>query len=124
GWHPLSLEHSLARSRRNRTAGSYGFPSCLPAGSSPILPCPVSPTGAWRRRFYLPQLGALPWFPQCPYGTAFAGTFLGFATAKLGTEMVSALVLARELRYARVSGYIEDHELRDNGRTRLTLRAI
>ncbi len=49
---------------------------------------------------------------------------LGFADAKLRTEMVRAPVLARELRYVPLTGFIEQHELRDKGRARLTLRAL
>ncbi|HEX2448850.1 MAG TPA: ComEC/Rec2 family competence protein [Methyloceanibacter sp.] len=48
----------------------------------------------------------------------------GFAAAKLRTEMVRAPVLAHELRFAKVAGFIEQHELRDKGRARLTLRLI
>jgi competence protein ComEC len=54
-------------------------------------------------------------------GLAFLAFASGFAVARLGTEMVRAPVLARELRYAGIGGYVEDHELRDNGRTRLAL---
>jgi hypothetical protein len=43
---------------------------------------------------------------------------------KLHTEMVRAPVLAHELRYAAVTGFVEAHELRDKGRARLTLRVL
>jgi competence protein ComEC len=74
----------------------------------------------------LAALGLCLGFRNIPTGLAFAGAFLafasGFAMAKLSTEMVRAPVLARELRYVGVSGYVEDYELRDKGRARLTLR--
>ena len=54
-------------------------------------------------------------------GLAFA---LGFADAKLRTEMVRAPVLSHELRYVPVRGFIEQHELRDKGRARVTLRVV
>ncbi len=48
----------------------------------------------------------------------------GFAVAKLRTETVRAPVLAHELRYASVAGFVETHELRDKGRARITLRTL
>jgi competence protein ComEC len=48
----------------------------------------------------------------------------GFATAKLRTETVRAPVLAHELRYVKVAGFVEVHELRDKGRARIALRVI
>jgi competence protein ComEC len=61
-----------------------------------------------------------------PLGLAVGGAALafafGFADAKLRTEMARAPVLSHELRYVPVTGFIEDHELRDKGRARLTLR--
>ena len=61
-----------------------------------------------------------------PLGLAIGGASLafalGFADAKLRTEMARAPVLAHELRYVTVTGFIENHELRDKGRARLTLR--
>jgi competence protein ComEC len=48
----------------------------------------------------------------------------GFVAAKLRTEMVRAPVLDQELRYARLTGLVETHELRDKGRARLTLRVL
>ncbi len=38
--------------------------------------------------------------------------------------MARAPVLSHELRYVPVTGFIENHELRDKGRARLTLRVI
>ena len=58
------------------------------------------------------------------YGAAALPFASGFAAAKLRTEMVRAPVLAHELRYAAVTGFVETHELRDKGRARLTLRVI
>jgi competence protein ComEC len=52
---------------------------------------------------------------------AFAG---GFTVAKLRTEMVRTPVLTQEIRYAKVTGFIEAHELREKGRARLTLRVL
>jgi len=61
-----------------------------------------------------------------PLGLAIGGASLafalGFADAKLRTEMARAPVFSHELRYVPVTGFIEDHELRDKGRARLTLR--
>jgi len=48
----------------------------------------------------------------------------GFAVAKFRTEWVREPVLAHELRYANVSGFVEAHELRDKGRVRVTLRVL
>jgi competence protein ComEC len=48
----------------------------------------------------------------------------GFAVAKLRTEIVRAPVLAHEIRYAEVAGFVETHELRDKGRARITLRVL
>ena len=48
----------------------------------------------------------------------------GFAVAKLRTEMVRAPVLAHELRYVTVAGFVEAHELRDKGRARIMLRVL
>ena len=62
---------------------------------------------------------------HAPLGLAIGGALLafafGFATAKLRTEMARAPVLANELRYVAVTGFVETHELRDKGRARLTL---
>jgi hypothetical protein len=33
-------------------------------------------------------------------------------------------VLAEQLRYVPLAGWVEDHELRDKGRARITLRVI
>jgi competence protein ComEC len=86
------------------------------------------PDGRVAVALLLAAVGLCLGFRNVPTGLAFAGAFLafasGFAIAKLRTEMVRAPVLAREMRYAGVGGYVEDHELRDNGRTRLTLRVI
>ncbi len=57
-------------------------------------------------------------------GFAFLAFALGFGNAKLRTEMARAPVLAQELRYAQVSGWVEVHELRDKGRARILLRVI
>jgi competence protein ComEC len=65
---------------------------------------------------------------HAPLGLCLGGAALafacGFATAKLRTELVRAPVLARELRYVGVTGLIETHELRDEGRARITLRTL
>ena len=61
-------------------------------------------------------------------GLCFGGAALafatGFAAAKLRTEMVRAPVLAHELRYTNLTGFVEAHELRDKGRARITLRVL
>ncbi len=65
---------------------------------------------------------------SAPLGLALAGAFLafasGFAIAKLRTELVRAPVLAQELRYVGLRGWVEAHELRDKGRARLTIRVL
>ena len=65
---------------------------------------------------------------HAPLGLCFGGAALafatGFAAAKLRTEMVRAPVLAHELRYANLTGFVEAHELRDKGRARITLRVL
>jgi competence protein ComEC len=65
---------------------------------------------------------------HAPLGLCLGGALLafasGFAAAKLRTEMARAPVLAHELRYVNVTGFIEAHELRDKGRARLTLRVL
>lgn len=57
-------------------------------------------------------------------GIAFLAFTAGFATAKLRTEMARAPVLAQELRYVPVSGWVEAHEPREKGRARILLRVI
>lgn len=59
----------------------------------------------------------------CLSGAALAFA-LGFAAAKLGTEMVRAPVMAHELGYVKVAGFVETHELRDKGRARIALRVL
>jgi len=63
-----------------------------------------------------------------PLGLALGGAFLafalGFATAKLRTEMVRAPVLTDEIRFVPVTGFVEDFEHRAGKRTRITLRVI
>ena len=65
---------------------------------------------------------------ETPLGFAIAGALLtlalGFATAKLHTELARAPVLARELRYVEVKAWLEALDGRENGRTRATLRVI
>ena len=59
----------------------------------------------------------------CIGGAALA-VASGFAVAKLRTETVRAPVLAQELRYVTVAGFVEAHELRDKGRARIMLRTL
>jgi len=65
---------------------------------------------------------------QTPLGFAIAGALLtlaiGFATAKLHTELARAPVLAKELRYVEVKAWLEALDGQENGRTRATLRVI
>lgn len=72
--------------------------------------------------------GVLVFAKNAPIGLCVGGALLavaaGFADAKLRTELVRAPVLAEELRYVEVSGFVEAHELRDKGRARLTLRVL
>jgi competence protein ComEC len=49
---------------------------------------------------------------------------LGFATAKLRTEMARAPVLTKEMRGVAVKGWVELYEPRDKARARITLRVI
>jgi len=73
-------------------------------------------------------LGLCLFVRQAPLGICMGGAALafafGFAAAKLRTEMVRAPVLSQELRYVRVTGFVETHELRDQARARLTLRVL
>jgi len=63
---------------------------------------------------------------HAPLGLALGGACLAFAldfaTAKLRTEMVRAPVLAEELRFVPVTGFVERFERRVGRRARLTLR--
>ena len=63
-----------------------------------------------------------------PLGLALGGALLafalGFTTAKLRTELVRAPVLAGELRYVPITGFVEKFEHRAGRRARLTLRVI
>lgn len=65
---------------------------------------------------------------QARLGICLGGAALtfasGFAAAKLRTETVRAPVLAHELRYVAVGGFVEAHELRDKGRARIALRVL
>jgi hypothetical protein len=119
------LPPSVARSRSSPTAGSCGSPYSSPQGSSPILLCPPSPAPPLR---LCCAIGICLALRSAPLGLALAGGFLafasGFATAKLRTEITRAPVLAHELRYVGVSGWVEAHELRDKGRARLTIRVL
>jgi competence protein ComEC len=67
-------------------------------------------------------------FRQAPLGLCLGGALLafasGFGAAKLRTELTRAPVLAHELRYVSLAGFIETHERRDKGRARLTLRVL
>lgn len=49
---------------------------------------------------------------------------LGFATAKLRTEIARAPVLAKEMRAVAVKGWVELYEPRDKAKARITLRVI
>ena len=73
-------------------------------------------------------LGITIFVRHAPLGLCIGGALLafagGFVVAKLRTETVRAPVLAEELRYVRVTGFVEAHELRDKGRARLTLRVL
>ncbi len=76
----------------------------------------------------LGALGLLLTVRHIPLGLALGGACLafalGFADAKLRTEMVRAPVLAEELRYVPVAGFVEDFERRAGRRDRLTLQVI
>jgi len=76
----------------------------------------------------LGALGLLLTVRHAPLGLALGGACLafaaGFATAKLRTEMVRAPVLAKELRYVPVAGFVEEFERRADSRDRITLRII
>jgi competence protein ComEC len=65
---------------------------------------------------------------HAPLGLCVGGAAIafaaGFTAAKLRTETVRAPVLAQELRYVNVAGFVEAHALRDKGRARLTLRVL
>ncbi len=57
-------------------------------------------------------------------GAACLAFALGFTTAKLRTQMVAAPILAEELRFVPVTGFVEEFERRAGRRARLTLRVI
>jgi competence protein ComEC len=57
-------------------------------------------------------------------GGAVLAFALGFADAKLRTEMTRAPVLANELHNAAVEGFVEAYERREKGRVRITLRVL
>ena len=122
------LPPSVARSRSSPTAGSCGSPYSSPQGSSPILLCLNEPQPRVAAALVLGAIGICLALRSTPLGLALAGAFLafasGFATAKLRTEITRAPVLAHELRYVGVSGWVEAHELRDKGRARLTIRVL
>jgi competence protein ComEC len=62
-------------------------------------------------------------FRHVPLGLCLGDALLafasGFGAAKLRTELTRAPVLAHELRYISLAGFIESHERRDKGRARL-----
>jgi competence protein ComEC len=76
----------------------------------------------------LDAIGLCLTFRHAPLGLCLGGALLafasGFAAAKIRTEIVRAPVLAHEIRYVGVTGFIEAHELRDKGRARITLRVL
>ena len=76
----------------------------------------------------LAAIGIFFTFRHAPLGLAIGGACLafagGFTIAKLRTELVRAPVLTQELRYVPLAGWVEDHQLRDKGRARITLRVI
>ena len=78
--------------------------------------------------FLIAALGLTIFFRHAALGLCLGGALLafagGFTVAKLRTEIVRAPVLTQEIRYAKVTGFVEAHELRDKGRARLTLRVL
>ena len=123
-----ALLRILARMlERSLTAGSSGSRCCSPAASSLISRWPRSLAREWPRHSCSAP-GICLFARHALFGICLGGAALafvaGFATAKLRTELVRAPVLAEELRYVRVAGFVEEHELRDKRRARLTLRVL
>ena len=110
----------------------------LEAGAGPLVP--LAPRAVRRRHHYFAladepatrvavgllvgAIGLALVTRHAPLGLCLGGAALafalGFAAAKLRTEMVRAPVLAHELGYVKVAGFVETHELRDKGRARIT----
>lgn len=104
------------------------LPVAFAAGILTYFALPIEPDGRIATAGLLASLGLLLTVRQVPLGLALGGvlfTFsLGFATAKLRTEIVRAPVLTEELRYVPVTGFVEAFEARSGKRSRITLRVI
>lgn len=89
---------------------------------------PVEPGFRAALALLIAASGLLLAFRHAPLGLALGGAVLafacGFATAKLRTEFVREPVLAKDMRGAELTGFVEAVDPRDKGRARLTVRVI
>jgi hypothetical protein len=73
----------------------------------------MSPPPGLRSRPLVGAIGLTLAARHAPLGIVLSAAFAtGFAAAKLRTEMVRPPVLAHELRYTNVTGFVEAQELR------------
>jgi len=104
------------------------LPVFFAAGIVTYFALPDEPGGRLAVAGVLAACGLAITIRRLPLGLAVGGALLaftlGFATAKARTEMVRAPVLATEVRYVTVTGYVEEYEARADKRDRLTLRVI
>ena len=124
----LSLRLSRTPSKPSPTAWFLWIPVLFAGG---ILVISRFPTNPARRRPQLsssPRSGSVLAVRGLGLGLVIGGSVLafalGFATAKLRTEMARAPVLAKEMRGVAVKGWVELYEPRDKARARITLRVI
>lgn len=107
---------------------SLWIPVLFGAGIVFYFALPDEPGAASALALVIAAIGLAVATKSLPLGLVIGGAALsislGFATAKLRTELVRAPVLATEMRGVDVEGWVELYELRDKGRARITLRVI
>lgn len=126
------ISRATARALRALEAESSNWFLWLPvffaAGIIVYFGLPFDPPWRLAAAGILAALGLFFFLRHVPVGLALGGAALaaalGFADAKLRTELVRAPVLQSELRYVIVNGYVERFEQRADKRNRLTLRVI
>jgi competence protein ComEC len=127
--HRAPLAAALARSLEAESdRWSLWIPVLFGAGIVFYFALPDEPGAASALALVLAAAGLAVATRSLPLGLVIGGIALaislGFAAAKLRTEIVRAPVLALELHRADVEGWVELYELRDKGRARITLRVI
>jgi competence protein ComEC len=127
--HRAPLAAALARSLEAESdRWSLWIPVLFGAGIVFYFALPDEPGAASALALVLAAAGLAVATRSLPLGLVIGGMALamslGFAAAKLRTEIVRAPVLASELHRADVEGWVELYELRDKGRARITLRVI